>query len=119
MQSPTPFDPKGFLDLADSLVSPSSPNEAELRSAISRAYYALFLKARRNLVLSNRMTLSATGADHRTVINVLKAAGGKQGHVLDKLLKQRRRADYDLHISPTPGYARQIVQTAKNLWAVV
>jgi uncharacterized protein (UPF0332 family) len=116
MLSQTPFDPQGFLDLADSLVSAPSPNEAELRSAVSRSYYALFLKARENLASSDKITPSRSATDHRTVITALKSSGGKEGHVLDKLLTQRHRADYDLRFSATLGWASQIVQTARTIW---
>lgn len=41
-----PFDPDGFFNFAGTIVRDPNANDAALRSAISRAYYAVFLTAR-------------------------------------------------------------------------
>jgi uncharacterized protein (UPF0332 family) len=41
-----PFDPDGFFGFAGTIVRDPNANDAALRSAISRAYYAVFLTAR-------------------------------------------------------------------------
>src|SRR3954470_21011851 len=62
------FDPIGFLDLAERLTR--RRGQAELRSAISRAYYAAFLIARENEGSSVR---SGTGQEHALVAIALGA----------------------------------------------
>jgi uncharacterized protein (UPF0332 family) len=42
----TPFNPDEFFSLAGSIIRDQSSNDAALRTAISRAYYSVFLTAR-------------------------------------------------------------------------
>ena len=36
------MEPKAFIDLAQSLVSPNRPSEAAIRTSVSRSYYGLY-----------------------------------------------------------------------------
>jgi hypothetical protein len=75
-----------------------APEEACLRSAISRAYYAAFAAAR-NLGRDRAcFTLTGTGADHRLVRNYYMTHPDRDhqriGAELGRLLADRRNADY-------------------------
>src|SRR3712207_730644 len=61
---PQPFDPLRFLNLADELPAESS-DDAWLRSAVSRAYYAMYLIARDWVRVTSRHD------DHTTVLQEL------------------------------------------------
>ena len=56
----TTFDPQGFFSLGQRLVTSNSSDEAELRTAVGRAYYACFLRARDQLfgIDARRLTAS-------------------------------------------------------------
>ncbi len=91
-----------YLDLAKELLasaSGSSIEEAKLRSAISRAYYAVFHEARLFLI-ANRPTLiiPETGAAHDVVkdtfLDDLNPDWITVGVKLDRLKTNRRLADY-------------------------
>lgn len=90
-----------FLTLAEALVrDPNSPGpeEASLRSAVSRAYYAAFCSAR-NLARDRReITLTHTGRDHWLVQKHFQDSPHPTrrqiGTSLDRLRDYRRQADY-------------------------
>jgi hypothetical protein len=90
------FDPEGFLTVARDLSSKAGASEAELRTAVSRAYYAVFLKARSTQIRLGRMAATGGGDEHFLVIQCLRGQGGPQGDQLDKLRKNRGVADYVL-----------------------
>lgn len=110
-----PFDPHGYLTLADRLATASSASEAELRTAVSRAYYALHLRARENLAAAGELKATGTGADHELVISGLRGRGGSLGDQLDWLRIRRIRADYRL-ASTVGAQAQQVISVAKSLW---
>lgn len=84
------FNPKEFLRLANDLAS-NVHDEASLRSAVGRAYYAAMLQAREQLgIPGHRRTI------HRMVIGRLKRADRAAGDQLDKLETLRGEADYEL-----------------------
>ncbi|HDG98751.1 MAG TPA: hypothetical protein ENG73_11400 [Desulfobacterales bacterium] len=95
------FDWSSFLDLAHKLSSkeslPKVDEEAKLRTSISRAYYAAHHKARRYLEKEG-YRVPKDGTAHGFVIDSLKRhPDGKYrilGIHLDRLLKDRIRADY-------------------------
>ena len=89
------FNPSEFLRLANELARDNS-DEAKLRSAVGRAYYAVFLQARESLGLSgNRRRI------HRLVIGRLKGTDRSAGDQLDKLETLRGEADYELVVRDT------------------
>ena len=84
-----PFDPVKFLGLARELAS-QGREEARLRTAVGRAYYALFLIAR------GKTGLRGKKATHRDVIKAVKKRNPSTGHQLDALFRLRKLADYQL-----------------------
>lgn len=110
------MDETGFLDVANDLSEGS--READWRSAISRAYYAAFHKARRLLRQSGfavphgeqthaYLWFRLSNADHPDVMNA--------GADLGRLRTARNRADYDLDVSIDQAMAFNHVQVATDI----
>ena len=95
-----PFDWKHYLDLARDLAQPSASGqgqrEAELRSAISRAYYAAFCHARNYSRDWLNFQPTNTADDHGRLKAHLKD-GKRRGLAvkLDQLQHWRNAADYE------------------------
>ena len=91
------FDWEEFLDLAEELVQRRGDPAAE-RTAISRAYYAVFHKASAYLIRQGER-LTFTGEDHALVWRWFRMRGDRLsraiGHNGRRLIDARRRADYD------------------------
>ncbi|HEY9808621.1 MAG TPA: hypothetical protein V6D13_04710 [Halomicronema sp.] len=93
------FDWSQYLNLAYKLAgTPHNPaNEAELRSAISRAYYAAFIKARNFLRDVDNLTIPRRDG-HKYVINHFENNSDKRrreiGNNLHRLRDFRNDADY-------------------------
>lgn len=92
-----PFDWSDYYTLATKLSEGSG--QAEMRSAISRAYYAAFCKARDFLVLSGE-TIPRDGTVHQYVWEAFSGDMSSSGHdktieEIGKLLRNKRNeADY-------------------------
>ena len=86
------FDPNEFLRLAHAIAR-DSDDEARLRSAVGRAYYAVFLQARERLGLRGHRRKI-----HGLVIGRLKSVNRAAGDQLDKLETLRGEADYELEV---------------------
>lgn len=84
------FDPRVFFLVAKSLGS-GSPDEAALRTAVGRSYYAAFLVARDKLGLT-----SERDRVHYKVESALKRLNLAQGQKLGQLKRHRVEADYKL-----------------------
>lgn len=112
MTSSNAFDPLGFLDVARALAGKQAPTQSELRTALSRAYYAVFLRARERLIARGRMHTSGTGEDHYLVISTLRSTGVPHGDQLDRLRVKRASADYDLNAQISQNEATQAVALA-------
>lgn len=84
------FHPRRFLDLAEGLLT--RHDEASLRSAVSRAYYGVFLEAR------DLLGMTHLGSQvHGEAQQMLKRRGLLQlAHRLDSLRKLRNVADYQV-----------------------
>jgi uncharacterized protein (UPF0332 family) len=110
------FDWSEYLNLAQELtgqaVSPSS-QEAKLRSAISRAYYAAFCKARNHLRDKEGLPIQKIDV-HQYVRNRFKSSPDKVrkkvGENLNRMRKDRNKADYDDEV---PRLAAMTVKTLK------
>lgn len=100
------FDWSQYLKLAQELAGQSvtaAAQEARLRSAISRAYYAAFCLARDHLrdkeKHPEKHPVPTNGRAHAYVRNQFRnssdRARKKLGHNLGRLHKDRKRADYD------------------------
>ena len=107
------FFPNDFYKLAIWLCGTTSQNssngqrtdEAALRTAISRTYYAAHLAAREALV-RKRWTPSGTGQDHGGVIKELRSRQKlKMSGELSILHRLRGHADY--HIDNNAGYSKR------------
>ena len=89
------FDPSEFLRVANEL-GQHTDDEARLRTAIGRAYYAVMLRARERLGIRVRRRV------HPIVISRLRSADRPAGDQLAKLETLRGVADYDLIVNDTP-----------------
>jgi len=110
------FDWNGFLDLAERLAQ--GDDEASHRTAISRAYYFAFHRARL-FVLSRGVALPRTGEAHDVVWEVLACAGkGLRGAAAMGLglRKMRRKSDYDREfLGIGKGKAQDAVKLARAI----
>lgn len=110
-----------YLFLAQDLAAPSNlPNqEARLRSAISRAYYSAFCKARNFLRDEQRVQIPTTGEAHHLVWlhfkNRRDTVYKKIGENLRRLLNDRRCADYDDVIMDLPFLANKALWRAQEI----
>lgn len=96
------FDWSQYLNLAQELAgqaTTSTIQEAKLRSATSRAYYAAFCRARNHLRDKERHLIPPGGQAHRYVQEQFKRSPDKLrnqiGHHLNRLRIDRNKADYD------------------------
>jgi uncharacterized protein (UPF0332 family) len=97
------FDPKDFYELALWLVS-QRQDEASLRTAISKVYYAAHHIAKKQLVQKMSWTPRGFGDDHSGVISKLKGSRFRsRGDELKSLQELREHADYHLDASITVG----------------
>ena len=93
-----PFDAKDFYDLAAWLVQ-SRTNEASLRTAISRVYYANHLLAVRKL-MEKSWEPTGKGDDHGRVIHELRSRRYRNlAERLQRLRALREHADYHMEAS--------------------
>lgn len=103
-----PFDWGDFLDLARRLAD-NENSEADLRSAISRAYYAAFHKARTQLIIEGEV-LPKDGTAHDFVWRRYRNAPGQIrnsiGINLERLKKKRTDADYRDSVSSLPSVVK-------------
>jgi uncharacterized protein (UPF0332 family) len=91
-----------YLDLARELAGQPAKRaheEARLRAAISRAYYAIFCKCRNHLRDKEGHRIPPGGKAHQYVRNNFKKSADKRrkriGYDLTRLRSDRNRADYD------------------------
>lgn len=96
------FDPADFLRLAEEM---SAGDEARLRTAVSRAYYAVFLLARQRFGVGD-----PTPEAHREVFRVLyRRRGPAVAARMRSLRRLRNASDYDLRATVgTPEVARAL-----------
>jgi len=118
------FPPREFLSFAEKLMVSTQRPEALIRTAISRAYYAVFLEARervRRKYPQEFTRLRRAGEVHALVRDLLKRMG--QFSLSDKLyrlFKDRGRADYDL--APPlddPVLAEKAIKLSQNVFLLL
>lgn len=94
------MDPREFLNVATALHA--GPQEAPRRTAVSRAYYALYL-ATHEILAAEGLPFTGLGQDHRLVPDYLRASGnaGAQSvaDALRDLLTDRIEADYRMRVT--------------------
>lgn len=110
------FDWEEFLELAETLAGQRG-NAAAERSAISRAYYAVFLEASRHYVKQGER-LQYSGDDHVKVWEWFKhqAPYVQIGVDGERLKRSRRKADYEESFPGLSVEAQNNVKTARNLF---
>lgn len=96
------FDWAEYLNLAQELAGQAvslAGQEARLRAAISRAYYAAFCKSRNHLRDKEGHQIPSGGRAHQYVRDEFKRSGDRLrkqiGYDLERLRSDRNRADYD------------------------
>lgn len=111
------FDWAEHLVLAEELAGRST-NEASLRSAVSRAYYAAFCTAR-NRLLREGEDIPKTGEAHITVWTRYRESDRKDrrdiGITGDRLRRTRNKADYDDDLSDISPMVQDTVVKARHL----
>ncbi|MBI4287706.1 MAG: hypothetical protein HY671_04655 [Chloroflexi bacterium] len=100
--APVRFDPNEFKNVALALTQ-GSPSEAQMRTAISRAYYSLFLAASHHFFGNTGppRKLRKHGV-HTATIDRLRQVSTTLAGQLDELRELRVQADYKL--LPDPIY---------------
>ena len=110
-----------YYRLSNSLVEnqPVTHDEAALRCAVSRSYYAAFCSARDWAVGHVRLVVSGRGTDHEIVRKHFLNSGNidrrQIGLWLSRLRDDRNTADYDTSAQVQESMAKKSVQQAKNL----
>ena len=125
------FDPVGFNQLAEELLSnltgapveESGPDQARIRTAIGRSYYAAFLVARQSLLAQGDTRPTRGLHHHRLVVDALGGENSDLGSKMYRLRPRRNRADYNLNPSSYTlqagqywlGIASEIIAEADRL----
>lgn len=108
-----------FLDYSSTELTKPNPSEFQLRNASSRAYYALFHKARERIAeLNLTMARPPNGGSHVAVVETIRRAGPKAEPIavqMDRLKRFRHNCDYDLQLAIREGRVTHHVATAKRL----
>jgi len=120
------FDWSEYLNLAKELAKQSSSpasEEAKLRSAISRAYYAAFCKARNYLRDVKGIQMTGSAQDHQIVAKLFKACSdrnwNKVGVNLERLRIDRNKVDYDDSISGLQSMSKVDLALAQQIIAIL
>ena len=112
-----PFDWSKFLDLARRL-SAETTDEASLRSAVSRAYYAAFNTAADRMRQDGK-TVPEDGTAHVEVWRYYSGANDqfsrKIGSDGSRLKTRRRDSDYDGRRTPSAGEVNESVERADSV----
>jgi hypothetical protein len=107
------FDAQHFNELAH-WITDQRDDEASLRTAINRVYYAAHLLAREKLISRGELVPKGTGDDHWQVIKTLRP-GKTRGlaDMLDELRRLRQHADY--HLNPDETAANEGCRHCKKV----
>jgi len=105
-------------DLAEQAAEESTARDARLRSAISRAYYATFCCARNRLRdVEGDTAIPTTGESHGYIRDQFKKGDSdrrKVGANLDRLHKERNKADYQDTFPNLRGTAELALKLAER-----
>ncbi len=113
------FNWEDYLRLAKQL-SQDSTDEAALRSAVSRAYYAVFCKARNMISRETGKNFTGTADDHQEVWNTYRLRGGTPKTIGDwgvQLRKSRNHVDYDNEVTNLPSVVQKSIDKAERIIA--
>ena len=117
------FDWLEYLDLARELAGSTtglSSQEARLRSAISRSYYAAFCKARNHLRDKEGVdTIPNGGQVHSYVRNQFTRSPDRvrkrAGTNLNRLRIDRNKADYDDIVTGLPATTKRVLKQSERI----
>jgi uncharacterized protein (UPF0332 family) len=117
------FDWTDYLQFAEALaLNPAlpGPEEAALRSAVSRAYYAAYCCARDLAAGRRELTPARLSSDHTLIIDHFRLDSNPTrrqiGTYLGRLRNNRNRADYDGTLRGAPAeLALSSVQLARDI----
>lgn len=120
------FDWHQYVELAESLLDApvdGAPQEAQWRSAASRAYYGAFCTAR-NILEGDGFAIDDGPEAHGDVIHALNRSSDPErqqaGSHLTRLRKRRNAADYDDVVSPRfEKQTEAVVKTARRVLAAL
>ena len=110
-----PFDPHEFLTLAEQPLT-GTATEGAVRTAASRAYYAVHLRARQSLSARRLMSPTGTGEDHMLVITTLRSPVRAEGDIVDSLRRLRIRSDYRIEQPISAAEAGRAVSLAASVY---
>lgn len=111
-----PFDWKEYLSLAEELAKRN--DEAALRAAVSRAYYAAFCTARNHLRQKGNI-IPNSEQTHKIVWESFKQKGKDHAAVYqngNRLKNKRRQADYDDEVDKLSNLVETALVDAKNVF---
>ena len=107
------FDSLQLLTIAESMDISAA---AGARTAINRAYYAIFLKTRDNLLSAGRMTGRGAGQEHGEVIYTLRRNHRhRAAQRLAGLRILRQQADYRTDLQTSMQDAREALEAADDI----
>ena len=113
----TPFEWKDYLTFAEDLQQ-SRVDEAALRSAVSRAYYAAFNQAV-SFLENNQIFVTSTGNKHEAVWKEFERGPNQNWKTVyrigDNLKRRRIEADYLMRPQKWSDEAKFAVAEAKNI----
>jgi uncharacterized protein (UPF0332 family) len=117
------FDWSHYLDLAQDLFSQAANSpytDASLRSAISRAYYAAYHKARSRLYDKWGISVPADASAHAAVRKEFRQKNQKQiATTLDRMRIDRNKADYKDSVGNLVITAKENLKRARQVIADV
>lgn len=113
------------MSLARKLAEPEDglshhEEEARQRSAISRAYYAVFCTARDIFDPEHKYRAPTEGSSHAKLWKQLKQDPEREefryiGERASRLGEYRRQADYDCHVTDLPYVVYEAIANAEDL----
>ena len=107
------FEPRDFLDLANQIyVDKSYNHEAAWRTVISRAYYASFLAAFKQLS-DHKVRFQDSDRIHRDVIEAVIRMNSGIGNWLETLRSARVDADYKVMANIQRGNCQNLLKLAE------
>ncbi len=118
------FDWFAFLDLAELLGDPNTAPltnpEAERRSSISRAYFAIFCGVRDFCSKELNYKPENTYADHRALRDYLKKQRYSQlAYLLENLRRYRNLADYNTEMKNASKIRKKAVENARAAKSII
>jgi uncharacterized protein (UPF0332 family) len=113
----TRFDWREFVAFAEELVAGGAPTEASQRSAVSRAYYAVFNIARARLVAEGRIDPTRHEAHDQVWLTLDAGSRGERriGQGGRRLRYWRNWADYEERYPQVARDAASLVALARRL----